>query len=281
MGHRESVRRRLDGRLELLDPEHEAAEEHRGEQRQQRQLDGLALRIRDDRDEQAKPERGDEQQADDQREPPRARPASEPRGTETSSQTDEIAAMHRAEEAERQDLADHDLGRAHRRRPESVERAAAALPHDRQGDEGHGHMLEHQRQRCRPVEPDDRRRHRGEVHEDRLRRRGDDLRRDVREVAAADRDRVGLALLGADPVDLAVDCRGERLGDEARVVRLDGIGDVGDHRQLGLPAGFDGADRVVRRDDDDVRLLGRSRASAAARSGVTSTTSEAADAEVR
>ena len=62
-----SVRGDLDRRLELGDPEHEAAEEHRGEQRQQRQLDGLPLGVGDDRDEQAEPERREEQQADHER----------------------------------------------------------------------------------------------------------------------------------------------------------------------------------------------------------------------
>ena len=44
--------------------EDEPAEEDRGQEQEQGQLDGLALRVRDDRDEQAEPERGDEEQAD-------------------------------------------------------------------------------------------------------------------------------------------------------------------------------------------------------------------------
>ena len=79
-----------DRRLELLDPQDEATEEHRREQRQQRQLDGLPLEDRDHGYQQSQPERGREQQRDHEREQA-GRPEQRDTQNETRSQTDRAA----------------------------------------------------------------------------------------------------------------------------------------------------------------------------------------------
>ena len=67
MRDREGVGKSADQRGELVDRQDEPAEEDRREQHQQRQLHRLPLRVRDDRDQEAEPERREQQQGDRQR----------------------------------------------------------------------------------------------------------------------------------------------------------------------------------------------------------------------
>ena len=76
VGHRQHVGEDPDGLAELRDGQHEAAEEDRREEQQQRELDRLPLRVGDDRDEQPDPERGEQHEADGGRQGRPDRPAS-------------------------------------------------------------------------------------------------------------------------------------------------------------------------------------------------------------
>ena len=60
MGDRQRVRQSADRRRELIDGQDEPAEEHRRQEHEEGELDRLPLRIGDDGDQQAQPERSEQ-----------------------------------------------------------------------------------------------------------------------------------------------------------------------------------------------------------------------------
>jgi hypothetical protein len=97
------------------------------------------------------------------------------------------------------------LGRRDRRDAEELEQAARPLANDREGDQGHRHVLEDQGEHRRPEELDDGRLRLGDVLEVRLRGRGDDVGRDGSGLRRAVADGVALAFRDRTLDDLAVD----------------------------------------------------------------------------
>ena len=72
------------------------------------------------------------------------------------------------------------------------------------------------------------------------------------ELLAPDAEDVAAARVGGLAIELPVDLGGERLGQEPRVVRLDGVGLVHDDLEHGLLAGLEGRLRVGRDDDEEI-----------------------------
>ena len=164
------------GRRELVQVDREPAEEDRREQDEQRDLDGLAIGVGQERHDDADPDRGDDEQREASEDD--ARPAQE-RHAEREHEDGQDGQRHdRAQERERGVLADQDVAAADGRDPEQVEHSAAPVVEHRQGADGDHGVLDDQREDHDPVEGDDVGLAGGEVDDVGPGGRGGDLGRD-------------------------------------------------------------------------------------------------------
>jgi hypothetical protein len=104
---------------------HEPAEEDRGEEQEQGQLDGLALGVGDDRHDETDPERGEKEQRDRRRE--RDRVAEERDPEPDDEQGDGQCRDQPPDEQVGEDLPDDDLAGLDRRDPEEIDDAVVRL----------------------------------------------------------------------------------------------------------------------------------------------------------
>ena len=153
--------RGLDRRRELGRIDSQAAEEDRGEQEKQRQLDHLALGVGHQGDQDPNAGRGQHQQAEGQGDGPGIAQERHLEQSQQGAQGDRRDG--RPEEAEGDVLADQQLAAADRRDPEQVDEAAPAVALHGQGAQGDPDVLDDQGEHGQAVERQDRRLCRGQV----------------------------------------------------------------------------------------------------------------------
>ncbi len=125
-----------------LEGEHEAREQHRGQEEEERHLHGLELRAGRGGDHEAHGEHGGEERQRADAEVDEG--ATDRHVEEQHAERQHEADLHVAHDEVGQDLAHHDLAATDRRGDQELEGAALPLAHDGQGGhQHHGHGEDH------------------------------------------------------------------------------------------------------------------------------------------